>query len=187
MRTFSTTVRNILNGDNVRFFYLIDLYFNNAYHFTSYSNNIVYNENTYISDGGLFEIDTPKLSSIVDREAYKVIIVDLADELLQEIEANIVGKDILVRIGFIDPVTNAPLLNNEDIQYVYKGYVDKPEVVNDWDNKLASIEGTSPMSDLDMVNSFVTSRSSMKARNATDTSFDEIFDNSELELKWGKI
>jgi len=187
MRTFSTAVRNIIDSGNIKFFYLIDLYFNNTYHLTSYSNNISYNNNVYTSDGGIFEIDTPKLSSIVDREAYKVIVSDLSDNLLQDIRANIVGKDIIVRLGFINPATGTPLLEQQDILYVYKGYVDKPEVINNWETKLASIEGTSPMSDLDMVNSFVTSRSSMKQRNANDTSFDEIFDNSELELKWGKL
>jgi len=187
MREFSSTVQAILDSGNIKFFYLIDLYFNDSYHLTSYSNDIVYNGTTYVSDGGLFEIDTPKLSSIIDREAYKVVIVDLSDQLLAEVRANIVGKDILVRLGFIDPTTNEPILTTEDIIYVYKGFVDTPEIINNWETKLASIEGTSPMADLDMINSFLTSRDSMHQRNNDDTSFDEIYDSSELDLKWGKV
>jgi len=187
MRVFSPKVQSIIDSGNIKFFYLIDLYFTSAYHFTSYSSDIVYSGNTYTSDGGLFEIDTPKLSSIIDREAYKVVVADLSDQMLAEIRANIVGKDILVRLGFVDPVTDQPLLNANDILNVYKGYVDTPEVVNSWDAKLASIEGTSPMADLDMINSFLTSRDSMHQRNANDSSFDEIYDSSELDLKWGKV
>jgi len=187
MRTFSTTVQDILDSGNIKFFYLIDLYFTNTYRFTSYSEDITYNGATYISDGGLFEIDSPKISSTVDREAYRVVLADLSNQVLAEMRANVVGKSMLVRAGFIDPVTNQPLLGANDIIYVYKGYVDKPEIINDWETKLATLEGTSPMADLDMVNSFVTSRDSMHQRNANDTSFDEIYDSSELDLKWGKV
>ena len=52
--------------------------------------------------------------------------------------------------------------------------------------KLAIIEGTSPMSDLDLVNPFITSADGMDQKNASDTSFDEIYENSEITLKWGK-
>jgi len=187
MRNFSSKVQSILDSGDIRFFYLIDLYFTNTYRLTSYSHDITYEGNTYTSDGGLFEIDAPKLSSIVDREAYRVIIADFNDQLLAEIRSNIVGKDITVRVGFIDPDTDTPLLNSSDIVYAYKGFVDQPEIVNDWDTKLASLQGTSPMADLDMINSYVTSRDSIKQRNALDTSFDEIYDSSELDLKWGKV
>ena len=187
MRNFSTTVQSIIDSGNIKFFYLIDLYFNSTYHLTSYSRDIDYDGNVYTSDGGLFEIDAPKLSSIVDREAYKVIVADLDDSLLTDIRSNVVGKDILVRLGFINPANNQPLLDPQDIVYVYKGFVDSPEIVNNWESKLASIEGTSPMADLDMVNSYVTSRDSIKQRNPNDTSFDEIYDSSELDLKWGKV
>ena len=101
--------------------------------------------------------------------------------------ANIVGKDMLVRVGLLDPSTNQPLLNATDVLTIYKGFVDKPEVIYTWDTKLATIEGTSPMADLDMINSFITSRDSMHQRNSNDTSFDEIYDSSELDLKWGKV
>jgi hypothetical protein len=187
MRQFSTNVDDVINSNNIRFFYLIDLYFTEDYHFTSYSSDITYDGNTYTSDGGLFEIDNPKLSSIIDREAYRVVIADFNDQFLEEMRNNIVGKSILVRLGFIDLQTDTPMLNPNDILNVYKGYVDTPEIINTWDSKLASIEGTSPMADLDMINSFLSSRDSMHQRNANDSSFDEIYDSSELDLKWGKV
>jgi hypothetical protein len=34
---------------------------------------------------------------------------------------------------------------------------------------------------------FITSRDGMDQRSSTDTSFDEIYKNSEINLKWGKI
>jgi len=187
MRILSPTVESILDSGNIKFFYLIDLYFTNTYRFTSYTSDIYFKNNNYVSDGGLFEIDSPKVSSAIDREAYRVVIADLSNQMLAEMRANIVGKDILVRAGFINPSTNQPLLSQADVITVYKGFVDKPEIINDWDTKIASIEGTSPMADLDMINSFITSRDSMHQRNSNDSSFDEIYDSSELNLKWGKV
>jgi hypothetical protein len=70
---------------------------------------------------------------------------------------------------------------------VYQGYVDTPIISNDWDSKTAVIEGTSPMSDLDAVNVFYTSRDGMDQRSTTDTSFDDMFEDGEIKYKWGKV
>jgi hypothetical protein len=70
---------------------------------------------------------------------------------------------------------------------VYKGFVDKPTITNDFEQKLAVIEGTSPMADLDMVRSFITSKNGMDQRSSSDTSFDAIFKDKSVSVKWGKI
>jgi hypothetical protein len=79
------------------------------------------------------------------------------------------------------------LLGTSDVINVYKGVVDKPVINNDFETKLAVLEGTSPMSDLDMTRSFVSSKDGMDQRSTTDTSFDEIYDGSEITVKWGKV
>ena len=43
------------------------------------------------------------------------------------------------------------------------------------------------MSDLDAVNSFISSKAGMDQVSSTDTSFDFIFEDSEAEIKWGKV
>ena len=77
--------------------------------------------------------------------------------------------------------------NHRMVGNVYKGVVDKPLINNNFDTKLAVLEGTSPMSDLDMVRSFMTSKAGMDQRSASDTSFDEIFDDKQITVKWGKV
>jgi len=186
MRTFSSTVENILLSGNIDFFFLIKLSFNSNYYITSYSNDIVYNGNTYSANGGLFEVDSPKFSSVIDREAYRVLVLDNLNAMKTEIEANVVGKPIEVKLGFVDSNGN-PITNPSDVLSIYKGYVDNPVISNDWEQKVITFEGTSALADLDMINSYITSRDGMDQKSLTDTSFDQIYENSAIEVKWGKI
>jgi hypothetical protein len=103
-----------------------------------------------------------------------------------EFKANVVGKPITVKLGLLD-ANNNPMLNSSDIIDVYKGYVDSPSISIDWDNKIAVLEGTSALADLDGINPFISSKSGMDQRSSTDTSFDDIFMNSEATIKWGKV
>jgi len=186
MRTFSSGVQTLINSNSLDFFYLIELKLNNTYRFTTAAYNMDYDNYTWLSDGGIFSIEPPKINNILDREAYKVTLIDLSDVLLEEFTTNVIGKDITVWLGFHDPYGVA-LLNNNDIVQVYRGYVDSPTISNDWGTKVATIEGTSPMSDLDRVNSFITSRDGMDQIDATDTSFDNVFVDTALTVKWGKV
>lgn len=187
MRTFSSTVKSILDSNNIKFFFLIKLEFVQTYYLTSYSSDIEFEGNVYSANGGLYEYDSPKMSSVVDRESYKIIIADLSNNMLQEFMANVVGKPITVYAGFIDPATNQPILNPSDVIMVYKGFVDKPGINNDFESKYATIEGTSPMSDLDAVNVFYVSRDGMDQKNLNDTSFDDMYQDIEIKYKWGKV
>jgi len=186
MRQFSTPVQTVINSDNLKFLFLMKLEFNNTYYFTSYHRNIVFGGNTYIADGGLYEFDSPKFSAVVDRESYKVIVADLFDTMSAEFKANVIGKPIEVFIALLD-ANGYPLLNDADVLRIYKGFVDSPSLDISFESKLAILEGTSPMSDLDMVNTVITSKDGMDQLSDTDTSFDEIYENGEITIKWGKV
>jgi hypothetical protein len=186
MRLFSPAVQVVLNSSSIKFFYLIELNFNNNYYMTSYPSDLTFGGNTYVSESALFEIDSPKFSTVIDREAYKIVLVDFNDEMSAEFKANVVGKPITVKLGLLD-ANNNPMLNSSDIIDVYKGYVDSPSISIDWDNKIAVLEGTSALADLDGINPFISSKSGMDQRSSTDTSFDDIFMNSEATIKWGKV
>jgi len=186
MRQFSTPVQTVINSDNLKFLFLIKLEFNSTYYFTSYHRDIVFDGNTYIADGGLYEFDSPKFSSVVDRESYKVVVADLFDTMSAEFKANVIGKPIEVFVALLD-ANGDPLVNNADVLRIYKGFVDSPSLDISFESKLAILEGTSPMSDLDMVNTVITSKDGMDQLSATDTSFDEIYENGEITIKWGKV
>lgn len=185
-RTFSTNAQAAIDSGNAEFFMLIKLSFNATYNLTSLPYDVVYDGDTYTSDGGLFEIASPRFSSVVDREAYRVVIADNINAMLAEFKANVVGHDISVKIGFMAP-DGTPHLDAVDVVDIYNGTADSPSISNDMEQRLAIIEGTSPMADLDFVNVFYTSKDGMDQRNATDTSFDDIYADHEVSIKWGKI
>ena len=186
MRTFSSAAQAVIDSDTIKFIYLIKLSFNTTYYFSSHNRDTIYDGHTYTSDGGLFEFDSPKNTSVVDRESYKIVIADLTDALSAELKFNVVGKAIDVKVALLDS-SGEPLLGTADVISAYSGYVDAPSIEADFETKLAILEGTSPMSDLDMVRSFITSKAGMDQKSATDTSFDSIFKNNQISVKWGKI
>lgn len=186
MRQFSTAVQTVLDSDLIEYAFLIKLEFTQTYYLTSNSYDVVYEGNTYLANTGLYEFDSPKFSTVIDRESYKVVISELFDEMLPEFRANVVGKPIEVLVVFRDANGDLLLSAGEAI-HAYKGTVDKPSISNDFDEKLAILEGTSPMSDLDLVRPFIASKNGMDQISTTDTSFDDIFDGNEITLKWGKI
>ena len=186
MRTFSTAVSSAFNNDKFKYFFLIKLELNTTYYFTSHSSDIDWAGQTWTSDGGVFEFDSPKFSSILDREAYRVVITDLVDQLSQEFRVGVVGKNITVYVGIVDHLTGLPLTGAGDIINLYKGYVDAPAIENDWDTKFAVIEGTSPMADLDMVRSTMASKDGRDQVSLTDSCCDYLYEDSEINLKWGK-
>jgi len=186
MRTFSSAVQTVIDSDEIKFVFLIKLEFNTTYYLCSYHRDLEYNNETYLANSGLFEFDSPKFSSVVDRESYKVVIADLLDEMSAEFRANVVGKPIQVFISLLN-ATGQPLLGVADVLSVYKGYVDSPAIQNDFEQKLAVIEGSSPMSDLDLVKVFTASKDGMDQVDSTDTSFDEIFENKSVSMNWGKV
>jgi hypothetical protein len=186
MRQFSSNVQTVLDSDIVKFFFLIKLEFSQDYYLTSHHTDITFDGDIYVADGGLYEYDSPKQSSVVDRESYKIVLSDISNTMINEFRLNVVGKNITVYAGFMDS-NGEPLLSTSDMILVYKGYVDSPAIENNWETKTAVLEGTSPMSDLDAVNPFYTSRDGMNQKNQADTSFDDMFQDSEIKLKWGKI
>jgi len=186
MRNFSSSVQNLIDSDSIRFFFLIELNFFNNYYLTSYHTNISYNNNAYLADAGLYEYDSPAMSSVVDRESYRIVISDVSDVMIEEFKLNVVGKPITVLCGLLDS-NGQPLLGTNNLINVYNGFVDSPSINNDFNQKTAILEGTSPMSDLDAVNNFVVSRNGMDQKSITDTSFDDIFDDNNVNIKWGKV
>lgn len=187
MRVFSNTIQNVINRDVIDFFILIKLSFaTQTYYLSSLPYDVTYNGDIYTANSGILEYDSPKFSSVVDRESYRIVATDFFDEFKEEIEYNVVGRNVEVRAGFFDS-NNQPILNTSDVLLIYKGQVDSPGIVNDFDTKIVTFEGTSPMSDLDIINSFIASKDGMDQKSSTDTSFDKIYGDAVIRLKWGKI
>ena len=101
-RSFSTAFQNALNSDIIRYFYLIQIDLGSTIRVTSHSSNISWDGQTWTADGGLFEIEPPKFSTVLDREAYKVVLTDINEEFFSYFETGAIGKKIYVWAGLLD-------------------------------------------------------------------------------------
>lgn len=183
MRKLSAAAKAAVKND---YFVLVDLDLNNEYYrYTSLPYGVQYNGQTYTADNGVFQFDEPHFSNIVDREAYKIGIVDHDDIFKNEFELGVFNRPIKIQIGWLDD-NGDPLLDDGDLMLGYQGYIDNPRRSIRDEEKLVTIEATSPMADLDRVNTVITSSDSVKQINAADTSFDSIYEGRDVILRWGK-
>lgn len=196
MREISSNLQAVLDNEIINYFMLVELDFTktidsvttgNKYYFTTLPFNFVFNSgngnNTYFSDGGLLSFDTPRYSSTVDREAYRLTFLDTNNTFQTEFKNNVIGCPVKIYAGLY---TNISAITSDLVILAYKGRVDSPSISNDFESKVAIIECTSPMADLDLVNSFISSKDGMDQKSDTDTSFDQIFKDNYTNLKWGK-
>lgn len=137
--------------------------------------------NTYIADGGLTELDPPQLTSVLDREVYRIKLVDFNDEYKSHFDAGALGTPVTVRLGIQG--------NTTDLDTVYKGRIDGVSIeTNPAEGKKdAIIECASPFAALDRTNNRMTDKNYQRNRDASDSSMDSVYSAAkEVEIKWGK-
>lgn len=187
MITFSTPISNLLQGVSIESFYCVQI---GTYRTTSYHSDITVDGNLFLSDGKLVSVDPPNISTEVDREIFKVTLTDSNFQLANTFQSGMVGASFEVKILFINPATNLPYTNSNDILIVYKGIIDNISIGVQPSNigeVSITVSGASPMNDLDLVKNFYTSKEFIRSRYPEDSCFDQIYEGSgPVNLKWGK-
>ncbi len=187
MISFSGNIVSLLNNASIETFNLVKL---GTYNSTDFYTNITLSDSvTYLADGKLMSVQPPRLSSVLDRAEY---VISFADPLLNlsNLPETLVGKLLEVRLGFVDPATDTPLLSINDTILVYSGIVDAcgyskntaalGEIVFD-------VKGSSPMANFDMARTFHTTRDFMSKIAPGDTSFDQVYDGAgAVRMAWGR-
>jgi len=198
MKKYSNNVSQVIGLPNLSFFYLVQIEFSDGtVRHTSTPHNIDVNGlGLFIADNNLKNIEAPKLSSVVDRETYKITYSDNSQELRTKFDEGIVGTPVTVYIGLYNNSTapiggvgvGQPFTSLADLIIAYKGVIDTHGYSVDVDSEItALLECSSPMASLELTKPFYTSRDSMRQVNATDTSFDDVYSGSkEITLLWGK-
>lgn len=202
MRNLGAVVSNLMSLSRIKYFFLVSI--RGSDHSTSLPFNVTMSNGiTYLTDNGLIGVEPPRLSTTVDREAYKVAFADPQFMMKSYFEDGAVGDTIEVRLGFTNPTQDpivgsdsvsvapgAPFLAIADTILTYRGTVDNHGYTINFDENAvtATIEGSSPMSDLDLVRTFQTSKECLRQFAPLDTAYDQVFDGSEeIIIKWGKV
>lgn len=187
MITFSSTIAALLQGASIESFYCVKI---GTYKTTSFNRDVTIGSDTYLSDGRLTVVDPPRISATVDREIFKVTLADSDFYLGNLFQSGIVGAILDVKLIFVDPATNSPILTTSDILTIYKGIVDNItfgiQTGNSGETTI-TISGASPMNDLDLTRTFYASKEYIRGRYPNDSCFDQIYEGSgPVNLKWGK-
>lgn len=198
MRKFSSNVKLLLSQSGIMPFYLvkIELTSGTLYHGTLPYDVTIPGIGTFLSNNNLIEIEPPKLSNVVDREAYKLTYTDPSFFFKDKFDSGAVGTLVTVYAGFFNTSggalggvpPGAPLTDQNDIVVAYRGVLDSHGYSVQDDKVTVSIECSSPMADLDLARAFNTDKQSMKTVNENDSAFDQVFEGSgAVNLLWGKV
>ena len=199
MRSVSPVVQALLASESVSVFVLVTLGFSTG---TLRHCNLPYDVTvaglgTFSADNGLKSIDSPSLSNVVDREIYKIVYVDTGMSLMTQLQDNAAGAPCTVYFGFIN-TTDAnlggatpgrPILNVAHMITAYRGIVDTYGYTIDDDGEiLVTIDCASPMADLDMKRTLMSTDSMQRGRHPNDWCFRDLHVGStQVELLWGKV
>jgi hypothetical protein len=197
MIQFSETIRGILSQPTVEAFYLVEVILSPSitYRSTNYYRDVVTKNgatpvNTYYNDGRLVSVDSPKLSSTVDRELFKISFADPSFTFGADVDSGLIGKLVDVKLAFVNQLNTLPELDISNLLTIYRGKIDSTDYsINtaSTGEVLLNVSCASPMNDLDLTKSFYTTKDATFGRDPSDTSFDQIYEGSGvLQLKWGK-
>jgi hypothetical protein len=199
MRKFSSNVKALLTSDTLSAFFMVKLTINNI---TLMDTTLPYDITvpgigTFVSDNGLISVETPRLTTVVDRAAYKIIYADPDLEFKSRFEIGAIGSPVQVYAGFFNTTDSvlgsanpgAPMTDPEDIILLYSGIIDSNGHTLSEDAEIfATFECSSPMADLNAKKRFLTTDAELRKRNPADTALQYSYIGSATTtLGWGKI
>jgi hypothetical protein len=196
MRQLSANITALIESDEtVEMFHMVRI--------TNRAGTVIYADTTHHAPvtlsngavhpatGSLVSVDPPQQSTTVDREQYQITIADPEFLLGALAEANLVGKRLESRVGFINPETGTPFTNVNDTFLTYKGAVNSGAykiTLEEFGEALFQVTGVSPILSLETRRGMYLSRDAVRQRNSADSCCDKIFEGSgPATLKWGKL
>jgi len=188
MIQFSNTIANLLQQPSIEAIHLVKI---STYLSCNYFRNLTLsNGDTYLADGNLLGVDAPQAISVVSKETYNIAFADPEMIYGGFAEEGLLGRVIEVRLCFIDPSTNLPLLDLADTILMYKGHISgtsykvSTAVLG---SSVFHVEASGPMSDLDKTKNFYTSKFFIQSLNPNDNCFDQVYEGSgAVNMRWGK-
>jgi hypothetical protein len=105
MRNISASIQLLLAQDYIDTFYLVALGATRRH--TTINRNITFNGDLFLGNSELASVEPPRLSSVVDREPYKVSYVDPLFTFRSEFETGMVGQVVIIYLGFINTLDTA--------------------------------------------------------------------------------
>lgn len=197
MRNFSNVVIDAISNELISLFYLVKIEFNAGTIFhTSLPYSVTIDLETYSPGSGLASISPPRMSNVVDREAYKITYLDPTLSFISHFVGGAIGTKVTVKVGFFNNTESdigvyppgSPILDPQHITIAYKGIIDSPGYSIDPNgDAVLVIECSSPMANLDLLKSIFTTKEAINKVAPSDTCYDQVHIGSTVvNLLWGK-
>ena len=130
-------------------------------------------------------ISPPVYNSYTSRNLFSVQVVDNSGQMQWELEQGQTGKRVFVRLGILQE--NSDLVLGGFAYKIYQGYLDRGRVELTKDQKLVTLECSSPTGNLLSNVSYPFTKEGRKLVSENDTSFDHLEDDfSEITSNWGQ-
>lgn len=196
MRVFSPLLKALFDEYTIEAYILVEFIINDTpmRHTTCPYGLTIPGIGFFAPNANLLSVEMPKASSVVDREAYKIVYADPEFTYRAIFQDGVLGSPVSTWLVFknttgasIEGVLPGALALN-DVVPVYKGKIDAPSYnVSSEDTVTTTIECTSPMGSLGLVRSYNTSKDCVQQYDATDTAYDQVFEGSaQMQFLWGK-
>lgn len=200
MRVIDPNLVQLMMEDHISVFLLLTIgpFADGTYiRVTTLPYDITIDGKNYSADNKIASIDAPNQSAPIDKETYKITLIDSNYDLRYIIEEGYTGIPLTLNAGFIntydfifqDTAPNDPILKANMMYNIYKGLVDRVSYNITVDNEvLVEFECSSPLGPIDITRTILTSRDWMRLNFPGDTSFDQVFIGSQQEvILWGKL
>lgn len=176
-----------LQRNPLKFFVVVGIFIDSGtLWFSSFARPFVCDD-IYIRGGAdLQAVDTPRVSSSVDKEKFRVVFSGRDSIPLLEQKSNLSGRELEVWVGYHDE-DGIPVNDSfNKMMLAYRGGIDQNAIQNDFESIRVMITGTSPLVNLDQRGGYPVSKDGMDQINTNDTSFDFLYKGSSKTLEWGK-
>jgi len=196
MRVYSPLIKTLMSQDTIEVYILVKITIagNDLCHTTCPYDLDIPGLGYFEANSNLVSVELPKMSSTVDREAYKITYADPEFSYRGIFQEGALGSPVSTYLVMknttdttIEGVPPGGLALN-DIITVYSGTVDAPSYnVSADDTVMTTLECTSPMGALDLVRVYNTSKDCVASYDATDTAYDQVYQgSSQMQFLWGK-
>ena len=203
MREFSDTIQQILSLSSLSTYFCVKIDFSTGplLHTTLPYDVAITNLGDFTADNNLINVEAPRMSSVVDRETYKIVYSDPTFYFRESFEEGVIGTKMIIYIGFLNTADYAingtepghpftyfnynPALS--DVIIAYSGVIDSHGYTQEDDQISVVLEGSSPMASLDLVKLFMSSQESLQKIDPTDTAFNQVhIGSTAVSILWGK-
>jgi hypothetical protein len=187
MRKINAFVESKVYADVLEYFALVEIELPDfSFYVTTLPFGVTVGSKSFVSDAGIVDYSPPDQSSSVDRETFSLSFADPTGVFKEKLMTGAASSYVRVRNGFFN-VDKTPNLDVANLIIAYEGVLDETSFSSDFEESSVSLTCSSPMADLGLKKTMITSADGMDQFNVDDTSFDKVIANKTEKFKWGKV